>query len=572
SRQRGGQWQLSRLLTTERKQYLKYQAWLTAKWGVGIYGMVFLFLVTSFGFAQQYRERKYPSPREWSFWTRYFYRNAQWEEDPGPENAEIIDWTAVGNYYRDVVRRLEDPTINGQGVTEQEEGGILVLGVGQTGKDISTQPETWRRGYVEALMGCARAAQNLDSWIADKTRRLAFPSSMVIGPSNPNPRPCPPGSPEAPLEENCEPAFEGPETFYMKILTTKGVTTKERLLAALAYADWLDYKNLPSSAEDMYQWALDIASSPLEKPSAFVSPTTGVLNPSAPEAPSPNLLLATTSLAIHHARTGNTSAALPIFLSVLRARRSLSASPSALLDSFPEEARHHPSDPTAPQRPSISPSATATFLATLKSLFVEPPFPPPPPTGDTPALRNSTSICEEAGLMANIGELLFAASATPTEGLAWTRSAVDLAESQLGAISPTDDTPARTRCRECMNVGLKNWQMMVEQLARDAGADGPRKSTTNDIDDSDRVVGGAKDTEDNLVEHSTTALSKWKFWAQKPSAQAAAEREGERQRWEAEKAVVELRMKRAREALAQERMRRMAAGQVSQWGPAIFGK
>jgi hypothetical protein len=116
------------------------------------------------------------------------------------------------------LKRLE--TVDGEGVEEQGEGGILVAGVGKTGFDISNKPEPWRRGYHECLMGAARAAEHLDSWVRDKTRNVAFPANTVIGPSNPNARPIPPGAISAPREEDCEPAFDAPEVYYMRIITT----------------------------------------------------------------------------------------------------------------------------------------------------------------------------------------------------------------------------------------------------------------------------------------------------------------------------------------------------------------
>ncbi|KAF7125198.1 hypothetical protein CNMCM5793_001307 [Aspergillus hiratsukae] len=71
--------------------------------------------------------------------------------------------------------------------------------------------------------------------------------------------------------------------------------------------------------------------------------------------------------------------------------------------------------------------------------------------------------------MTYIGEIIYASSSKET-GLAWTRDAVDMAEStilELGGLEDQNRTP-RHRCAECLRVGLENWKTMVSKLVADA--------------------------------------------------------------------------------------------------------
>ncbi|KAI9703233.1 MAG: hypothetical protein M1836_007798 [Candelina mexicana] len=402
----------------------------------------------AFGIQNERLERQFPTPRDWTWISRMNYRNAKSQEDPEANGTGLIDWASTGNMYRLLIRRLEDPAKDGYGLSEQDDGGIYVAGVGKTGADLENKSYAWKQGYYEALMGAARAAEHLDGWVKDETRNTAFPPEVIIGPSNPTPKPVPPGAMSPPLEENCSPAFEAPETYYMKILTARGFTTKHKLHAALAYADWLDFKRLPESAEEMYRWGLDIATSAAPSKSPLVDHSTGVIRADAINVSS-NLLQATTSLAIHYARNLNISSALPILLSVLRARRSLPPAPPSALTS--EDA-----EDDAPS------SYLSNILSLLRSFMIAPSYPPPPPSGDEPPFRSSSELCEEAGVMAYIGEVLFA-SASYNEGLSWTREAVDLAEERFADVNT--DKAGRIRCQECLDVGLGNWKSMVVKLA-----------------------------------------------------------------------------------------------------------
>jgi len=408
----------------------------------------------AFGVQQEWLERKFPSPPEWSWVTRKDFRSARWAEDD-EDGKRPVDWVNTGATYRRLIRRLENPDIDGRDLEEQDEGGILVAGIGKTGFDISKKSEPWKRGYHEMLMGAARAAEHLDGWMRDRTRNIAFPKEVVIGPSNPRPRPVPPGAKSAPNEENCGAAFEAPEVYYMRILTTQGFTEKQRLDAALAYAAWLDFKKTPAAASEMYKWALDIATS--NAPKAIVDPATGTLKTNA-GIPSANILSATTSLAIHHAVNNDLNTALPIFLSILRARRSLPERPQTMRETLnPDEDEN---------------TILKAVTSLLKSALVAPKYPPPPDDGTSPPSRSSKERCEEAGIMTYIGEILYASKTSRTskeDGLAWTREAVDIAEEELRGKSVGKE--GKKTCTQCLEVGLRNWATMVAKLAREEKED-----------------------------------------------------------------------------------------------------
>jgi len=187
---------------------------------------------------------------------------------------------------------------------------------------------------------------------------------------------------------------------------------------------------------ETYKWALDIASA---------NPT-GIINAEAP--PTANALTASTSLALHYARNSNLHTALPIFLSVLRARRLL---PNA----FPPK--------PLPQNKNQGLLNASTAL--IYSYLVPPPYPPPPSDGTSPPLRDATERCEEAAIMTYIGEILYASNPSRTskeDGLAWTREAVDIAEGELRAKNVDRDT--KKICKQCLEVGLQNWTTMVEKM------------------------------------------------------------------------------------------------------------
>lgn len=407
------------------------------------------------GIQQTYLEQKYPTPHEWSFWSRWLLRTgfARELETFSRRSGLIVDWARVGSCYTFLLERLENPEVDGEKLVEQDEGGILVEGVGRTGLDISMKPEPWRRGYCQALMGAARTAEHLDGWVMDRTRKIVFPGEMMIGPSNPRPRPKPHGWSEPPKEEDCEPAYKSPQVFYMRILTTKGFSSRQRLDAALAYADWLDFKGLNETAESMYDWALDIAAGALPMGSNnVVDMKTGIINHSPGASASENLLRASAALGVHHASHGNVQAALPIFLSVLKARKGLPPGPMS---------HDRPKKSSKPGEENI----IWAYLQAVKSWVTEAPYPARPPSGDEPPFHTLKEACEEAGLMTYVGEILYATS-SKEKGLSWTRDAVDAAEAIMWMMKEEDKEEGRERCQECLETGLRNWKKMARSMAK----------------------------------------------------------------------------------------------------------
>ena len=373
-------------------------------------------------------------------------------DDSSKIDRVLVDWRRVGFFYKQLLERLENGSMDGTFlIPKGGDGGILVEGVGQTGFDVSMKSEPWRRGFYEALMGAARAAENLDGHVLDTKRKLTFPKDVVIGPSNPRPKPMPYGYREAPKEEDCEDAYASPQIFYMKILTTEGFSTKQRLDAALAYADWLDFRGLRDTAGSMYDWAMDIAKSGLSAPADFVVGTNGVINAEATEHVSDNLLRALTAVAVHHASAGHVQAALPIFLSVLRARKDLPAAP---ITNETFEKKIKPKDETG-----IWP-----YYYAVIDWLTEAPYPPRPADGNQQPFHTLKEACEEVGLMTYVGEILYATS-SEEKGLSWTRDAVDAAEAIMWLMQEEEKMEGKEKCQECLRTGLNNWKTMARNMA-----------------------------------------------------------------------------------------------------------
>ncbi|KAJ5192919.1 hypothetical protein N7449_009061 [Penicillium cf. viridicatum] len=441
-----------RLISTESREHYKRRVSRGVKIGLSVSAILVLFSAIQLGIYQEDIEHSWPTPPEWSWKSRWCLRSAQALQNPEQIGKLMTNWPMVAGYLRELLERLENLEGEGKGLIEQDEGGFLVEGVGRTGFDVSAKSEPWRRGYFQALMGAAKAAENLDGWLTDRKQKISAPAEYVVGPSNPRPKPMPAGQKKVPQEEDCEQASPSPERFYMKVLTTKGFDTGQKLDAALAYADWLDFKGLGLTAGDMYKWALDIAASGLEgDASKIVDLKNGILKNSDGDLPSENILRVSTALAVHNARQANLPTALSLFTSVLKARRSLPLS----LDSD-----------IAPYFPTLPKSNNAPFASLFKSLrnvLIPVEYPEPLPSGDEPPRRTTASACEEAGLMTYIGEILYASSSKES-GLAWTRDAVDMAESTMLDLGNSADRTARTRCAQCLKVGLENWKIMVSSL------------------------------------------------------------------------------------------------------------
>ncbi|KAK4125269.1 hypothetical protein N657DRAFT_644115 [Parathielavia appendiculata] len=439
-----------RYLTTERKAQLKYEI----KTGIKYTGYIWIagasLLAVWFAIVQERLERRYPTPHEWTYRTRMDLRGgncARYEPSPG----KITNWLQVAGWFEMTVNRLHDPNIDGKDVKDAPHD--CPPGT----KDVMAKSEEWRRGYYEAMMGYAKAAEYMDGWVLDKTRNIVFPPGTMIGPSNPYPKPLPPGFKGAPREEDCELRFDSPDAIYLRILYTPGFTNRQKIEAGLAYASWLDYKGITGPASIVFEDAVHLAASERKDiPAEPLDPGTCVLNEAA-GLPSENLLNSLTAYATFRARQGDINSALPILVSILRARRSLSP------------------PTTAPNQPSSFTAHPANKgpWALISKVWTPPPYPAPPPDGTSPPVRDAQGLCQEAALSLHIGEIMYTSSpAGREEGLGWTREAVDVAEEQLHQLPQTveRDSPARAACRECLATGLGNWKAMVAKLAKEERA------------------------------------------------------------------------------------------------------
>jgi hypothetical protein len=413
--------------------------------------------------------------------TRFRFRRGKWWQVPENNEEEgFPNWARVYSELENALRRLENPDKDGAGLMEQEEGGILVPGVGKAGFDVTAKSEEWRQGYYEVLVGLAQAAERLDGWVTDKWRRNVWAPEFVPSATNKRPKAVLPGMPEVPDEEHRVPAAETPETFYLKIITSKGFTTCQRLSAALGYADWLSFRKLPDSAEEMYRWAMDIAIAglPTPDPSAVIDRDTGILSYTAPkEAITPNIIYAATNLATFLAEQGRVTSALPIFISLLRARLSA------------DEVHY----------PTASAPKDSTLVGTVMSLLKEPDYPPVPPSGDEPLLRKETDRCEEAALKSYIGEILFATASTSPQqrqqGLSWVRDAVSTSKLAQSLDPIRINEELRKKCEQCEEVGLESWGKIMTYLAAEARERRDKANNTGLVGKLARVVGLGQSTQ-----------------------------------------------------------------------------
>ncbi|KAK0656782.1 hypothetical protein B0T16DRAFT_400210 [Cercophora newfieldiana] len=441
-----------RFMTTERKERLKYEIKLGIKYTSYIWIALGVLFIGSVAVSQEMLEREYPTPHEWSFLTRQRFRGGHCERDQ-TDPRRMTSWNRVMIWMKSTIERLENPEIDGDGLKDAPHDRPPGT------KDISSKPESWRRGYYEAMMLLAKAAEHMDGWVVDKSRKMIFPPGMMVGPSNPRPKPLPLGvKGPRPKEEDCELAYETADDIYLRLIAMEGLTSRQRMDARLAYASWLEFKGATGPAGIIYQDALESALS--QRPSLPAEPVdkkTWTLNDAA-GPPSDNLITSLTAFAAFKARSGDISSALPIFVSILKARRNLPKPDTSLTESLS----------------GISPdgSINIKLIKQIANIFKPPPYPAPPPDGANPPVRDAKEMCEEAALSLHIGEIMYASQpATREEGLGWTREAVDIAEEQLHKLGKLrKDRPARTTCRECMASGLDNWATMVAGLAKEEAA------------------------------------------------------------------------------------------------------
>ncbi|EHY55754.1 hypothetical protein HRR83_009192 [Exophiala dermatitidis] len=475
SRAHNAQTQLGRFISTERKQRWKEQLWRQLRFHAYLWPSVLLAVILMLGVQHTKLERDYPTPREWTFWSRWILRDAKHTEfgEGAKVQRVLTDWEKAGYLYTEVIKRLESEKYDGQNLLLSEASGSYADSLGIVGFDISAKSEQWRRGYHEALMGAGRAAEHLDGMCKRKgqVRGRVYPRESIPGPDNPRPKPLPwdknKGHENVPHADEVEDAFPPPETFYLKVLTTNGFDTRQRLEAAMAYADWCDFKGLTQTAEEAYRWALDIAQSGVPGGvSDVVDTRTGVINKDKETAVTENILKACTALGVHYAQTGDVRQALPVFLSVLRARKSLPPPPSGPLKELTGSGSGF-GKRSQQKDEQEGPHGIWPYLDALKDLVIERPYPPPPPSGNERPFHSLKEACEEVGLMTYIGEILFATSEGEREkGLSWTRDSVEAAEAVMWVMEERKEEDGKDRCRECLETGLQNWKTMARHMSR----------------------------------------------------------------------------------------------------------
>ncbi|KAI9893786.1 MAG: hypothetical protein M1814_006003 [Vezdaea aestivalis] len=501
-------------LSQSQSGYYWYQIKLGLRWTLFVYLTAGAVYIGSYIYKANSLAHQYPTPDEWSFRMRIAYHNAVMLSTEPVDAPDTITWPSAAQQWKVTMQLLEDPKYEGTGLRasgeEDQEARTFIAGVGEAGLDISARSSDWRRGYFSALLNYARAAEHVENIVADTSRNIFFEDYYVIGPSNPTPRQVPPTHPPAPREENCTKAFPSPHALYSKLLTTTGLTTAQRVTAALSYADWLLFKNLPSSAEELYTWALDIALSayPPDLHTQYLSPmkTLPSSPPSPPSPPSSALLTALTAFATQKA-SSDPSQALAIFTSILRARRTL---------------------PLPLPSPNLPVPTVPSFTAQIMSALTPPPLSPPPPTGDDPPPRDAAQQCEEALVMLHIGEILYAMGQRE-EGMGWTRDGVGGAVEGTRGLGVEEkgmvgEVGALERCRMCGEVGVENWTAMVRGV----------------VEGLEREV----EVESGEME----GKGGW-LWSGSGAEDARAKKRRELERWRAEELVVLERVRRARRVL-----------------------
>lgn len=480
------------------RSYATEQHWVRSglglglRWGAALWGLMACFGLLSALLVEDKSERDYPTPHEWTFFTRKALRDAH--KGSSPKDG-ISQWVAAMAQARECVSRLENPKTDGSNVVKLGDATDPDdLFPGEFNPcDITGKSEAWRRGYFEASMIIAKAAENLHDWVLDPATKVVVAPEYVIGSSNPSPKPMPANkrNQRAPREEDCVIAFPDADKFYLKILATKGFNTRQRLEALLEYASFLIFMKRSEEADDVHKLALAEATQGSNPSRPPYNPKTYVLNEDA-GPPSLNLLDAITAVATRKARSGDTAAALPIYLSLLKARRFL---------------------PAEPPGGAVKPPAAKNPLDQLMTYVGQSDYPLPPPDGTSPPWRSPEERCREASLSLWIGEILFTSSSRH-DGLSWTRDSVDVAEEHLRAIGPfPEDKETQTTCRECLAAGLENWGKMVAKLAKE---------------------------DERRREEAANRSSVFSFWSGSQPAEG---------RWEAETAVVEERVRRTHELL-----------------------
>ena len=111
---------ISRLISTEAKARWRARVKWTIKFYSWLIPALLLGIVASAGVKQAKLEHEYPTPRDWSFWSRWRLRLAQFMEKH--EDAKVFrvltDWDGAGYHYKLLLQRLENEKVDGQNVIQ----------------------------------------------------------------------------------------------------------------------------------------------------------------------------------------------------------------------------------------------------------------------------------------------------------------------------------------------------------------------------------------------------------------------------------------------------------------------
>jgi hypothetical protein len=440
----------------------------------------------------------------------------------------VVEWGAVANAFDKLIRRLEDRQVDGEGLVEVAGtregggGGGTAVGGGTGGAvdatatlvtsrigldlarafDISGKPEAWRRGYFEVLSGAARAAERLDGLVVDVKTKKGWPVQYVVGPSNPEPKLLPAmRSTEQPQEENCVRITPPAGEYYEKLLATRGLEAGQVIATELAYSEWLDSIGDHDVAESHIRSALSRSLEATSNPSQVMDVKRGVIKPNATTLTT-NILQSATALGVHLASTGQPDFALPIFLSVVRAYRSIP-------NHQPKKAYTIAFDPSTDLWTLIS-TYSRNFWSVVE-------YPPPPPSGNDVLLsRPGDTGCAESAATTYAAEVLFATAPSRRDtALEWTKKAVETAHAR--SLGSNVKAQERIQCAECAVVGLENWEAMLTKMVAESMAQQSKKKRGSGEErdwklEQDEYVQTLRRVEHANVPEKVEA-DKWKLWA-----------------------------------------------------------
>ncbi|KAL9054968.1 MAG: hypothetical protein Q9162_003823 [Coniocarpon cinnabarinum] len=476
----------NRLLSTEQKANIRYGIRVGIYWTVMGWTVVFGGMICYWFLRQDWLDRLYPSPTDWRFLVKWYWRDAKHELETDGHGRGMLDWSKIGSYYRNVVGLLEDykfivhrpsdlllqdeiwdtslPFADDAELhtpppmfTPEELKRGETMWKSRIGYDITMKSEPWIRGYFEAMMGMAKGAEMREGYMTYTEDRQTYAPQHIRSDENPYPVPLPPLSgKQCPDITDCWRAFEDPVFHYKRILTTKGFNDEQRMEAGLAYASFLDHKQQYAEAKNMYQWSFKLAlrNLPSNIPDeAVVNISSGIIKPQAPLV-TPNVVACSSAYARHLASTERIREALEVYISVLRARRDAEPAPRN---------RQYP-----PSGADLSLKNIDSIIQWIISLPTSPDFPPPPPSGNEALERKRSEECEDAALSLYVAEILFAKMNRRREGLAWTRDATEIAQKRMH--DKLLDKKGVKSCEKCVHEGLKNWKSMLGQLANEQKA------------------------------------------------------------------------------------------------------